>query len=335
MYKAINWRNAKEHQIKCENCCHGCLINPGQKGFCQVRQNIDDKLYSLNYGKVIAQNVDPIEKKPFYHFLPGTFSYSIASVGCNFRCLHCQNYSISQVSPLEEIPGEDVSPWQIVNSAKSKDCKSIAYTYTEPTIYIEYALEVMKKAKENGLANVWVSNGYFPKKTFEVIEKYLDAINVDLKFFKKETYEKVCAAQLKCVKDNLRRIAKSGVHLEVTTLIIPGLNDSDEEISKMAKFIRFDLGENTPWHLSAFYPTHKMNSTPATPEERILEAVKIAKENGLNFVYAGNVKSSKYENTYCPECGELLISRRGYIIEEKYHNNKKCPKCGVTLPFVA
>lgn len=334
MKEAINWRDGKEHAVKCFNCQHGCLINPDQKGLCQVRQNIDGKLFSLNYGKVISQNVDPIEKKPLYHFLPGTLAYSIASVGCNFRCLHCQNYEISQVGPLEEIPGEDISPWQIVNSAKSMNCKSIAYTYTEPTIYIEYALDVMNKAKENGLKNIWVSNGYFTKETFELIEPYLYAINIDLKFFTEENYDKVCGAKLKYVKDSLRRVAKSKVHLEVTTLIIPGLNDSNEEISRMAKFIRFDLGENTPWHLSAFYPTHKMNSTPVTPEERILEAVKIAKENGLNFVYAGNVKSSKYENTYCSECGELLISRRGYIIEEKYRNKKVCPKCGEQLPFV-
>lgn len=334
MQKAINWKNAKEHSIKCFNCQHNCLINPGQRGLCQVRQNIDGQLFSLNYGKIISQNVDPIEKKPLFHFLPGSLSYSIASVGCNFRCLHCQNYSISQASPDQEIPGEEVSPWQIVNSAISMNCKSIAYTYTEPTIYVEYALEVMKKAKEKGLANVWVSNGYFSKETFELIEPYLDAINIDLKFYTEENYEKVCGAKLKYVKDSLRRVAKSKVHLEVTTLIIPGLNDSDKELSAMAKFIRFDLGNNTPWHLSAFYPAHKMNGVLPTTEESIKNAIQIAHENDVHFVYAGNIKTSKYENTYCSECDELLISRKGYIIEEQYRNKKVCPKCGKELPFI-
>jgi len=334
MHEAINWENAKEQKIKCHNCLHGCLINPDQKGLCQVRKNIDGKLYSLNYGKIISQNTDPIEKKPLFHFQPGSLSYSIASVGCNFRCLHCQNYSISQPGPLEEMPGEEVAPWQIINSAKNMGCKSIAYTYTEPTIYIEYALEVMKKAKENNLANVWVSNGYFTEKSWDLIEPYLDAINIDLKFFTQENYEKICGAKLKYVKDSLRRAADSKVHLEVTTLIIPGLNDSDKEISAMAKFIRFDLGENTPWHLSAFYPAYKMNSVSPTSEKIILNAIQIAKNKGLNFVYAGNLKTSKYENTYCAECGELLISRKGYIIEENYRNNKLCPKCKATLPFV-
>ncbi|HUT21897.1 MAG TPA: AmmeMemoRadiSam system radical SAM enzyme [Candidatus Bipolaricaulota bacterium] len=334
MKEAINWENSKEHSIKCFNCLQGCLINPGQKGLCQVRQNIDGILFSLNYGKLISQNVDPIEKKPLFHFLPGSLSYSIASVGCNFRCLHCQNYSISQVSPLDEIPGEDVAPWQVVNSAKSLNCKSIAYTYTEPTIYVEYALEVMKQAKKEGLFNVWVSNGYFTKETFELIEPYLDAINIDLKFFTEDNYNKICGAKFKHVKDSLIRVSKSKVHLEVTTLLIPGLNDSDEEVSKMAKFIRFDLGSDTPWHLTAFCPEYKLDSLPPTPESSIENAIRIAKDNDLSFVYAGNLKTSKYEDTYCTECGELLILRRGYIIEEKYRNNKVCPKCGIELPFV-
>jgi len=334
MKEAINWKESKKDQIKCFNCQQGCLISPGQIGLCQVRKNIENKLFSLNYGKVISQNVDPIEKKPFFHFLPGSLSYSIASVGCNFRCLHCQNYSISQPGPLDEMPGEEVAPWQIVNSAKSMNCKSIAYTYTEPTIYVEYALEVMKKAKEEGIKNIWVSNGYFSKETFELIEPYLDAINIDLKFFTEENYEKVCGAKLKHVKDSLRRVAKSNVHLEVTTLLIPGVNDSDKEISLMSKFIRFDLGNQTPWHLTAFYPTHKMDKVPATPEKSILTAIQIAKGNDIQYVYSGNLKTSEHEHTYCAECNALLISRKGYIIEENYRNNKKCPKCGAALPFI-
>ncbi|MFZ5365582.1 MAG: AmmeMemoRadiSam system radical SAM enzyme [Patescibacteria group bacterium] len=334
MKPAINWRDAKKTTIRCYNCLHGCLINPGQRGLCQVRQNMDGRLFSLNYGKIISQNIDPIEKKPLFHFLPGSLAYSIACVGCNFRCLHCQNYSISQVSPLEEIPGEEVAPWQIVNSAKSMNCQSIAYTYTEPTIYIEYALEVMKEAKKQGLANVWVSNGYFSKETFHLIEPYLDAINIDLKFFTEDKYQQVCGARLKHVKDSLIRVAKSNIHLEVTTLIIPQLNDSDEEISAMAKFIRFDLGNETPWHLSAFYPAHKMVGALPTNESSIENAINIAKDNDLRFVYSGNLKTSKFENTNCAECGELLISRKGYIIEKMYKNKKVCPKCGVRLPFV-
>ncbi len=334
MKEAINWKDGKEHAVKCFNCQHSCLINPDQKGLCQVRQNIDGKLFSLNYSKLIAQNVDPIEKKPLFHFLPGSLSYSIASVGCNFQCLHCQNYSISQASPLEEIPGEDIPPWQVVNSAKSMNCKSIAYTYTEPTIYVEYALEVMKKAKKEGLANVWVSNGYFTKETFELIKPYLDAVNIDLKFFTEDNYKKICGAKLKHIKDSLIRVAKSKVHLEVTTLIIPNVNDSDKELSAMARFIRFDLDNQTPWHLSAFYPAYKMDKAMPATEASIKNAIQIAHQNDLNFVYSGNIKTSKYENTYCAECNELLISRKGYIIEETYRNKKKCPKCGTALPFV-
>ena len=289
LYKRVP--GAQGQNIQCEVCNHQCLILPGRRGICGVRENQDGKLYALNYGKVIAAHIDPIEKKPLYHFLPGTFSYSIATVGCNFKCLHCQNADISQYTKEwgGEIIGDELLPEQVVKNAIKYNCPSISYTYTEPTIFLEYALDTMKLANQKGLKNVWVTNGYMSDKTLKLIKPYLDAANVDLKSFSDEFYKRVCGARLQPVLDNLIKIKKAGIHLEVTTLIIPGENDSEKELKQIAEFIVEKLGADTPWHVSRFFPAYKMNNLPPTPVEKIYQAVEIGKKTGIKYVYAGNV----------------------------------------------
>jgi len=289
LYKRVP--GAQGQNIQCEVCNHQCLILPGRRGICGVRENQDGKLYALNYGKVIAAHIDPIEKKPLYHFLPGTFSYSIATVGCNFKCLHCQNADISQYTKEwgGEIIGDELLPEQVVKNAIKYNCPSISYTYTEPTIFLEYALDTMKLANQKGLKNVWVTNGYMSDKTLKLIKPYLDAANVDLKSFSDEFYKRVCGARLQPVLDNLIKIKKAGIHLEVTTLIIPGENDSEKELKQIAGFVVEKLGADTPWHVSRFFPAYKMNNLPPTPVEKIYQAVEIGKKTGIKYVYAGNV----------------------------------------------
>jgi len=289
LYKRVP--GAQGQNIQCEVCNHQCLIFPGGRGICGVRENQDGKLYALNYGKVIAAHIDPIEKKPLYHFLPGTFSYSIATVGCNFKCLHCQNADISQYTKEwgGEIIGDELLPEQVVKNAIKYNCPSISYTYTEPTIFLEYALDTMKLANQKGLKNVWVTNGYMSDKTLKLIKPYLDAANVDLKSFSDEFYKRVCGARLQPVLDNLIKIKKAGIHLEVTTLIIPNENDSEKELKQIAEFIVEKLGADTPWHVSRFFPAYKMNNLPPTPVEKIYQAVEIGKKTGIKYVYAGNV----------------------------------------------
>lgn len=321
----------KKDKIQCQLCNHYCLIAQNKTGLCGVRKNIKGKLYSLVYGKVIAENIDPIEKKPLFHFLPGSLSYSIATVGCNFRCLHCQNADISQYPIVERlkntfVPGKEMEVKEIINKAKAAGCDSIAYTYTEPTIYAEFALDCMKLAQKQGLKNVWVSNGYTAKEAWPKILPYLDAINVDLKFFSNQAYLKICSARLQPVLDNLKFLREKGVWLEVTTLIIPGLNDSDEELKQLAGFIYNYLGSQTPWHVSRFFPQYKMQNQDVAEEQLIYKAYKIGKEIGLKYVYGGNIVSDIHENTYCPSCNQLVIKRTAYDID-RFDKQAKCPKC--------
>ncbi|MCX6739736.1 MAG: AmmeMemoRadiSam system radical SAM enzyme [Candidatus Parcubacteria bacterium] len=329
MKQALFWRK-KLNNIQCQLCSHYCLISEERTGICAVRKNIKGTLYSLVYGKVIAANIDPIEKKPLFHFLPGSLSYSIATVGCNFRCAHCQNADISQLAEktfsTDFIPGQDIEPQEIINQAKLSGCQSIAYTYTEPTIFAEFALDCMKLAKKAGLKNVWVSNGYTAKEVWAEILPYLDAINIDLKFFTDENYLKICGAKLDPVLDNLKFIYHNKIHLEITTLIIPGLNDNDQELINIAKFIKNELSADVPWHVSRFFPQYKLADQNPTEEELIYKAISIGKEVGLNYVYGGNVSSEELENTYCPQCGELIIKRDVYNIE-RFDDNSLCPKC--------
>ena len=292
MKQAVFYKKLK-NKIKCTACSRYCILSENQKGVCSVRQNKNNKLYSLVYSKPIAEHIDPIEKKPFYHFLPKTFTYSIGTFGCNFRCVFCQNFEISQ--PQEFYPDLEKilakiktrTPKQIVESAIKSNCKSIAYTYNEPTVFIEYALDIARLAKSKGLKNLWVSNGFFSKEAFKELSKYIDAMNIDLKSINPEFYKKYVKAELKPVLENLKRIAKSKIHLEITTLLIPTLNDSTEEIEKMAKFIA-SLNPNIPWHISRFFPMYKLTKLPPTPIQTLKKAEKIAKKY-LKNVYLGNI----------------------------------------------
>jgi len=295
MKEALFYQKLEKNKVKCQLCNHNCQIDPGKRGLCGVRENRGGVLYSLVYGKVIAAHVDPIEKKPFYHFLPGTYSFSIATVGCNFRCLHCQNADISQASKeglffdRQEIPGQEMTPEEVVGAALAQNCPSVSYTYTEPTIFFEFAYDCMKLAHQEGLKNNWVTNGYTSQEALVMAKPYLDAANVDLKFFKDSNYKKICGAKLQPVFDNLIWYKQNDIHLEVTTLIIPSLNDSEKELTQIAKFIKNKLGADTPWHVSAFWPTYKLNDLPPTPRETILKAKEIGEGIGLEYVHPGNI----------------------------------------------
>jgi len=289
MREALLYEKLENNKVKCRMCNHNCTILNGKRGICGVRENKDGKLYSLVYGKIIAENIDPIEKKPLYHFLPGTFSLSIATIGCNFRCLHCQNSEISQAPTSKSVGGKTKTPEQIIQDALDNNCPSISYTYTEPTVFVEFALDCMKLAHENGLKNIWVSNGYMTKECLDLISPYLDATNIDLKAFSEKFYNEVCGAKLQPVLENLIDIKKRGIWLEIATLIIPDKNDSEQELREIAEFIKKELGVEVPWHVSRFFPHYKMMDVPATPIEKIYQAVEIGKRAGLKRVYAGNI----------------------------------------------
>lgn len=281
--------------IECQTCSHRCRIAPFRRGLCGVRENQKGRLYLLVYGRVIAENIDPIEKKPLYHFLPGTRSLSIATVGCNLRCLWCQNDDISQCTrgdvsrdEITNVMGIEMTPEQIVNDALKNKCPSISYTYTEPTIFLEFALDTMKIAHQKKLKNVWVSNGYMTRETLDLISPYLDAINVDLKGFDEKNYLKFSGAKLQPVLDNIKEIYKRKIHLEVTTLIIPQINDDEKQLNDIARFLA-GISKNIPWHISRFFPAYKMMDTPPTPLETLEMAEKIGRKAGLKYIHKGNI----------------------------------------------
>lgn len=332
MKVAKYYEKIDDNTVICHLCRHNCKIANDKKGICGVRKNINGILYSLVYGRVIARNVDPIEKKPLYHFLPSSRSYSIATVGCNFKCLHCQNYEISQM-PREEdaIMGSIVSAEEIVDSAIDYHCKSISYTYTEPTIFFEFAYDTSVLAKEKGLKNVFVTNGYIEKKPLEDISSYLDAANVDLKGYTQEFYKKICGADLKGVLDSLINYKKLGIWLEITTLIIPNYNDKEEELIGIARFIKESLGCDTPWHVTAFYPTYKLTSVPPTPIKTLIKAREIGLAEGLNYVYTGNIPGIEGESTFCPSCKEKVIERVGFSIYKNDLIDGKCKYCNYEI----
>ncbi len=276
------------NKIRCLACSHKCLISEYKTGICGVRKNIKNKLYLLVYGKVAAMNADPIEKKPLYHFLPRTKSFSIGTVGCNFRCDFCQNADISQASKRGIMFGKDISPKEIVKRAIQTKCKSISYTYTEPAIFIEFVKSVAVIAKKKKLKNVLVTNGYFSRESFDYIKDYTDAMNIDLKSFSEKFYERYCGGKLKPVLETIKRAYKSRIHIELTTLVIPGLNDSEKEFEKIAKFIA-SVDRNIPWHISRFFPMYKMLDREVTPLETLKTAENIGKKAGLKFVHIGNV----------------------------------------------
>jgi len=281
--------------VQCQTCHHRCRIPPFKRGICGVRENQKGKLFLLVYGRVIAENIDPIEKKPLYHFMLGTKSLSIATVGCNLRCLWCQNFDISQCTKsnldrteITTSRGIEMEPEQIVQDAQKYQCPSISYTYTEPTIFLEFALDTMELAQKKGLKNIWVSNGYMTLEALDLITPYLDAINVDLKGFNEKNYHKFSGARLQPVLDNIREIHRRGIHLEVTTLIIPGINDDEDELQNIVKFLA-GVSKNIPWHISRFFPHHKMLEVPVTPLETLKKAQALGKKAGLQYIHLGNV----------------------------------------------
>jgi pyruvate formate lyase activating enzyme len=334
IFKAgVLWEPAEGGRTQCRLCNFRCLIGQGRLGHCAVRKNIGGKLYSLNYGKLCAANADPIEKKPLYHFQPGSRSFSIAAVGCNFRCEFCQNWQISQAA-LEtgRIDGETASPEQIVAAAVRAGCKSVAYTYTEPTIFMEFCNDCARPARQRGLANVFVSNGYMTCEAIDLVADWLDAINVDLKAFSDEYYKGFCAARLQPVLDSISYIAKqTKIWIEVTTLLLPGQNDSPEELKKLADFLVTHAGPDVPWHVSRFYPQYKYTNSPPTPLESMQRAEEIGKAAGLHYVYLGNVPGTDSKNTRCWHCGRLLIERDGYRIAANHIKDSKCPQCGTKI----
>jgi len=330
-HEALLYEKQEDRRVRCALCSHRCRIDPGKRGICAVRENREGVLFSLVYGAVIAENVDPIEKKPFFHCLPGSRSYSIATAGCNFRCSFCQNHEISQM-PREEdrIVGRRRTPGEVVEAALRSGSKSIAYTYTEPTVYFEFAHDTAVIARARGIRNVFVTNGYMTPEMLRMAAPWLDAANVDLKAFSDDFYRTQCGARLEPVLENLRLMKELGIWAEVTTLLIPGLNDSDGELRDLAGFVR-SLGPETPWHISRFHPRYRMTEKGPTPAEAIHRAAAIGKAAGLKYVYSGNIPGDAGENTACAFCGQLLIGRYGFSVERQDLVGSACPRCGAPL----
>ena len=319
--------------VRCALCAHRCTVKADRKGICGVRENVDGVMYTTVYGEVVAAHVDPIEKKPLYNFLPGTRSFSIATVGCNFHCRFCQNADISQ-APREglRLAEEKLSPAQVVAAAKTYGCDSIAYTYTEPTIFFEYAYDTSKLAQEEGIKNIFVTNGYMTLEALDEIDPYLDAANVDLKSFDDGFYRRVCGARLQPVLDTIQAMRERGVWVEVTTLLIPGLNDSEAELRQIAGFIA-ELDRDMPWHVSRFTPRHRLLDVPGTPLDSMRMAAEIGRETGLRYVYVGNVPGDMYENTLCPSCGAVVIGRIGYRTTVDLEGDR-CASCGQQIAVI-
>ena len=331
--RAMLWEALEGQEVQCGLCNFRCRIKEGKRGHCLVRENRAGVLYSLNYTAVCSVNVDPIEKKPLFHFYPGSRSLSYATPGCNFRCEFCQNWQISQEVRLSKgITGQAYSPKQLVEAAVQNKCANIAHTYTEPTIYFELAYETAKLGHKQGLKNVFVSNGYMTSEAIELIKPYLDGINVDLKSFSDDFYRQRTGARLAPVLETLRYVAKkTDIWLEVTTLLIPGANDSPQELEDLARFIVVELGAEVPWHVSGFHPDYESKDIPATPIEKLHQARQIGLRTGLHYVYCGNIPSAKSESTFCHKCGKELIGRNYYSIEENNIKDGRCPDCSTTV----
>ncbi len=328
------WKKLPDKKVQCTLCPRLCIIAPGKLGFCRARRNINGELYTLVYGSIISMGVDPIEKKPFYHFWPGSSAFSIAVPGCNFRCLHCQNWTISQVG-VEDVEYEDLPPERVIELAKRYNCKGISITYTEPTIATEYAIDVGKLAHREGLYNNYVTNGYITIEALQELAPHLDAANVDVKAFSDDFYRKICGVpSLRPVLEACEWMVEHGIHLETTYLIIPRENDSPEEIRKFCKWIFEKLGPDVPTHFSRFFPHHKMTDREPTPVKTLEMALRAAKEEGLRHVYIGNVPGHAGDNTHCYKCGALLIERYGFDVTRYELKDHKCLKCGAEIKIV-
>jgi len=337
MREALLWNKEEEGRVRCKLCSQRCLIAPTKRGICQVRENQDGVLYSLVYGELIAEAVDPIEKKPLFHFYPGSRSFSIATPGCNFRCRFCQNADISQM-PRDSgtIKGRQVAPEMVVAAARRYGCRSISYTYTEPTVFFEYNYDVARLAHQDRLANVYVTNGYMTPEMLEMVTSpsgppLIDAANVDLKAFRDEFYRHECGGSLQPVLDSLKMMKQRRIWVEVTTLVIPMLNDSDGELREIAEFIVKELGPETPWHVSRFHPTYRMMDRPPTPASSVRRAREIGLAAGLRYVYEGNVPTTGGEDTFCPGCNNAVIRRSGFDVLRHEARDGRCPHCGTKI----
>lgn len=338
MKQALLFKTLKNDTVQCQACNHYCVIENETRGKCGARENKAGTLYSAVYGFPCALHIDPIEKKPFFHFLPGSQSLSLATVGCNLACYNCQNWSISQgpkINPDDFAAGKIILPEEIIIMAQQNKTPSISYTYTEPTIFVEYALDIMRLAKKTGIKNAWVSNGFFSVETFDLVRPFLDAANIDLKSFDDGFYQRYCGGRLQPILDNLKRIKQVGVWLEITTLVIPSLSDGEENFKKMADFIKKELGEETPWHISQFSGaiSWKLRDLPETPPDTLKKAYEIGRKAGLKYVYTGNIAGLDSEDTYCPKCHAKMVNRSGYFIT-RADNQGKCAKCGTDLKFI-
>ncbi|MEJ5360303.1 MAG: AmmeMemoRadiSam system radical SAM enzyme [Desulfobacterales bacterium] len=334
--EALLYEPLEEEKVRCILCNHRCVIEAGKRGLCRVRENRGGVLHSLVYGRLIARHVDPVEKKPLFHFLPGSLSYSIATVGCNFRCRFCQNADIAQF-PADHrgaIAGAAATPAEVVASARASGCRSISYTYTEPTVFFEFALETCRLAREAGLGNIFVTNGYMTREAVDRIAPVLDAANVDLKAYNDRFYRETCGARLEGVLDTLGYLRERGVFLEVTTLLIPGLNDDPGELAGLAGFLVNALGPDTPWHVSRFHPTYRLTDRPPTPPATLHRAREIGLAAGLRYVYTGNVPGDAGENTFCPRCGAPVVERWGFQVSAVRLENGRCISCGERIAGV-
>jgi pyruvate formate lyase activating enzyme len=333
-FEARYYDSLGEKNVRCRLCPHRCAIKPGNRGICAVRENQDGRLISLVYGQAVAAHNDPIEKKPLFHFLPGSHSLSVATVGCNLSCAHCQNHYISQFAKRKQkIPGDYTSPENVVAAAHDAGSLSISFTYTEPTVFFEWAFDTAFLAKKHGIRSVFVTNGYTSAEPIRDIHPALAAANVDLKSFREEFYKRTCGASLKPVLDTIRLMHELKIWIEVTTLLIPGFNDGEEELKECAQFL-FSVDRDIPWHLSRFHPDNEMENVPPTPIDSIQRAHEIGKEAGLRFVYVGNVWGNRGENTLCPSCSTLLIERIGFSVQTNHLKNGACPTCGLIIPGV-
>jgi pyruvate formate lyase activating enzyme len=331
--EALYYKDAGEGKVECLLCPRKCLISQNQRGFCRARKNIEGKLYAINYGQPVAILVDPIEKKPLFHVYPGTKSFSVATAGCNLRCKFCQNWEISQLDP-ESVRVAFASPEYIVKEAKNSGSKTIAFTYTEPTIFYEYMLDIAKQAKKEGIACVMHSAGFINEVPLRELSKYLTAANIDLKGFSEKFYSSFCEGRLADVLNTLKVLKEEGVWLEITNLIIPTANDSDEDIRNLCVWVKENLGADTPVHFSRFFPMYKLTDLSPTPLKTLIRAQEIALDTGLKYVYVGNVPQNVGEDTICPKCGKLLVKRVGYKVLENNISQGKCKFCNAAIPGV-
>lgn len=330
-HSAVLWESLAEQKVHCFACAHYCIIKPGQFGICGVRKNIEGELFTNVYENPVAVHSDPIEKKPLFHFLPGSRALSLGTAGCNFHCDFCQNYEISQMRG-DKVAGEYLSVNEAVGMAENHGCDSIAYTYNEPVVFIEYVLDMATEAHRRGLKNVYISNGFESKEALELIRDRIDAMNIDLKSFSDKFYRKLCKGRLEPVLETIRRAYEKGIWIEITTLIIPGENDSEEEIRDIAYFIA-SVSKDIPWHISRFFPTYKMNHLLPTPLKTLDKAIRIGLEAGLRYVYTGNTPG-EHNITLCEGCGQKLIIRNRYELTHIHLTKDCCSHCGHKLPGV-